>query len=47
MTPYIRPAGPHDLEGLLKLYAYLNPADTPLPTDVAETRFRECWSSPA
>jgi len=46
MTPYIRPVGPYDLEGLLKLYIQLNPADPQLSESAAKTRFREMLEDP-
>jgi len=46
MTSIIRPVGPYDLEGLLKLYAHLNPADMHLSEDMAKTRFREMLEQP-
>jgi GNAT superfamily N-acetyltransferase len=46
MTPSIRPVGPYDLEGLLKLYLHLNPADPRLSESVAKTRFREMLEHP-
>lgn len=39
MTPTIRAVGQADLNGLLALYAALNPLDPILPEDVARQRF--------
>ena len=41
MTLLIRDVGPSDLQGLLVLYAQLNPSDPGLPNDVAESIFAE------
>lgn len=39
MTAIIRAVGPTDIDGLLTLYAQLNPLDPVLPADVARQRF--------
>jgi GNAT superfamily N-acetyltransferase len=41
MTLLIREVGPSDLDGLLVLYAQLNPSDPGLPNDLAERIFAE------
>ena len=46
MTPYVRPVGPYDLDGLLKLYNHLNPADPELSESEGKTRFREMLEHP-
>lgn len=46
MTPIIRPLGPADLNGLLALYAQLNPGDPVLPQDIARARFDAMLAQP-
>lgn len=42
----LRPAGPGDLAGLLKLYAELNPSDPPLDAATAHDRFAAILAQP-
>jgi len=46
MTSIIRALGPADLDGLLALYAQLNPGDPVLPPDIARTRFETMLAHP-
>jgi GNAT superfamily N-acetyltransferase len=46
MTPIIRPLGPADLNGLLALYAQLNPGDPVLPQEIARARFEAMLAHP-
>jgi len=46
MTSIIRALGPADLDGLLALYAQLNPGDPLLPQDVARTRYEALLNHP-
>ncbi|MGV3550093.1 GNAT family N-acetyltransferase [Rhizobium sp.] len=46
MTVIIRAVGPADLDGLLALYAQLNPLDPVLPPDVARQRFEALVAHP-
>ena len=46
MTAIVRALGPADLDGLLALYAELNPLDPVLPPDVAKERFKALLGHP-
>ena len=46
MTSIIRALGPADLDGLLALYAQLNPSDPILPPDIAKARFEAMLAHP-